>query len=66
MLLLVNLLDVLVPHGSQAEPLVAVFALIDLLVLAQVIVVKMNSQAVKKGKNACLKLKIYRVTHLVD
>ena len=44
-LLLVNDLDVLVPHGSQGEPLVAVLALVDLLILAQMIVIKVNPQA---------------------
>ena len=38
-------LDVLVQHGSQPEPLVAVFALINLFGLAQVIVVEVNPQA---------------------
>ena len=48
--LLVNLLDMLVTHGSQREPLVAVFTLKYLLLLAQMIVIKMNSKAGKRKK----------------
>ena len=43
--LLMSSLDMLVQHGSQPKPLVAVFALINLFGLAQVIVVEVNPQA---------------------
>ena len=48
MTLLMSSLDMLVQHGSQPKPLVAVFALINLFGLAQVIVVEVDPQAGKR------------------
>ena len=48
--LLVDRLDVLVAHGPEAEPLLAVIAHKYLLVLAQVVVVEVDAQAATNSR----------------